>query len=263
MNDNLPVIDTHTKGATTIIRFNRPQQFNSIDTATRNQLRHDLAAASADPAVRAVVLTGSGRAFCAGQDLRELQNAPEGIVLGDLVREHFNPIVRLLVSMPKPVIAAVNGTAAGAGMALALACDLRIATESAAFTTAFAGIGLSCDTGMSWTLPRIAGRAAALDLLMRPRVIGSAEALRLGIVHQVVADTDFESSWRSLSNELAAGPTTALASIKASVNHTCGTTLEAAVDFEANQMTRTHRTRDHKTAVAAFLAKSAPVFAGY
>ncbi|WP_431972664.1 enoyl-CoA hydratase-related protein [Nocardia sp. bgisy134] len=263
MNDNTPVIDTRTEGATTIIRFNRPQQFNSIDTAARNRLRRDLAAAAADPDVRAVVLTGNGRAFCAGQDLRELQSAPEATVLGDLVREHFNPIVQLLVSMPKPVIAAVNGTAAGAGMALALACDLRIATESAAFTTAFAGIGLSCDTGMSWTLPRIAGRAAALDLLMRPRVIGSAEALRLGIVHQVVADTDFEARWRSLSNELAAGPTTALAAIKASVNHACGTTLDAAVDFEADQMTRTGRTRDHKTAVAAFLAKSAPVFAGY
>ncbi|MEU2253602.1 enoyl-CoA hydratase-related protein [Nocardia xishanensis] len=263
MTDSSAAIETRTEGATTIIRFNRPRQFNSIDTEARSRLRKDLAAAAADPAVRAVVLTGSGRAFCAGQDLREMQEVPKGIVLGDLVREHYNPIVQLLVSMPKPVIAAVNGTAAGAGMALALACDLRIAAESAAFTTAFAGIGLSCDTGISWTLPRIAGRAAALDLLMRPRVIGSAEALRLGLVHQVVADTDFDTTWRSLSDELAAGPTTALAAIKASVNNSSGTTLDAAVEFEANQMTRTHRTRDHKTAVTAFLAKSAPVFAGY
>ncbi|MFD6392475.1 enoyl-CoA hydratase-related protein [Nocardia sp. NPDC060259] len=263
MNSN-SLVDVQSHAAVTSIRINRPGNANSLDTATRTELGAALQAASTDPGVRAVVITGTGSAFCAGQDLRELQQpAEEERPLGELVRENYNPLVRMIATMPKPVIAAVNGTAAGAGLALALAADLRIATASARFTSAFAGIGLSCDTGMSWTLPRAVGNATALDLLLRPRVVDAKEALALGLVHQVIADEEFAASVSSIAALMSAGPTRAFASIKASVAYAATATFEEALDFEAVQMTHTGVTRDHKNGVKAFLSKQIPDFLGH
>ncbi|MGH3444218.1 MAG: enoyl-CoA hydratase/isomerase family protein, partial [Nocardioidaceae bacterium] len=171
------------------VRLNRPEAMNSLDVPTKVALRDTLTSAAGDPAVRCVVLTGSGRAFCVGQDLKEhVGLLREGTLpeLFDTVGEHYNPIVTTLTTMPKPVIAAVNGVAAGAGASLAFACDFRILADTAGFNLAFAGIALSCDTGSSWTLPRLVGRAKAIELLYRPRTIKAAECLDLGLATTVV-----------------------------------------------------------------------------
>ncbi|MFJ5780207.1 enoyl-CoA hydratase/isomerase family protein [Streptomyces sp. NPDC093094] len=258
---NTPVV-THSEGDVRTIRIDRPDRLNSLDLNTRTHLLAELREAAGDPAVRAVVLTGTGRAFCVGQDLQEAQSVPDGPAKGQAVREQYAPLVRTLMTMPKPVIAAVNGVAAGGGMALALACDVRIAAASTTFTTAFAGIALSCDTGISWTLPRITGRATAIDLLFRPRVVGAAEALGLGLVNEVVPDETLEARVRESAAALAAGPTRALAAIKASVNLASESTLDAALEHEAAQIALTGATQDHRNALHAFLAKRKPAFEG-
>lgn len=254
---------TDTDGPIATIRLNRPDQHNSLDGEARSQLLTALRSASDDADIRAVIITGTGPVFCAGQDLREAHLAAPGTRVGDVVRDSYNPIVLAIATMPKPVIAAVNGMAAGAGVSIALICDIRVASRSARFTTAFAGIGLSCDNGISWTLPRVVGRAAAIELLMRPRVVDSAEALALGLVHQVIADDRFVGDSHAIAAELAAGPTLALASIKAAVNHASTATLDDALEFEATQMEATGASRDHRAAVSSFLTKTKPHFEGH
>jgi 2-(1,2-epoxy-1,2-dihydrophenyl)acetyl-CoA isomerase len=244
------------------IRLDRPDRMNSLDTETKTQLLAALQAAAADHGTRAVILTGTGRAFCVGQDLEEAQTVHDSNTMADAVREHYSPVVRTLLTMPKPVIAAINGGAAGGGMALALACDIRIAAASATFTTAFAGIGLSCDTGMSWTLPRITGRATALDLLLRPRLLDAAQARDLGLVHQVSSDDDLHATARRSAAALAAGPTRAFAAIKAAVTYAAESTLDAALEHEAAQIARTGASEDYRRGLDAFLTKQRPVFTG-
>ncbi|MFE5486631.1 enoyl-CoA hydratase/isomerase family protein [Streptomyces sp. NPDC056527] len=259
---NPPVVTTSTQGHVRTIRFDRPARMNSLDLNTKTQLLAALQTAADDPDVRAVVLTGTGRAFCVGQDLDEAQTAEGPDAMANAVREHYSPLIRTLLTTPKPVIAAVNGVAAGAGMALALACDFRIAAESATFTTAFAGIGLSCDTGISWTLPRIAGRAAALDLLLHPRLLGAAEALDLGLLHQVTADEDLHAKVHRSAAALAAGPTRAFAAIKAAVTFASESTLDAALEYEAAQIAHTGASEDYRLGLNAFLTKQKPSFTG-
>lgn len=257
-----PVVTTSTRGSVRTIRLDRPARMNSLDLNVKAQLLDALRTVADDPDVRAVVLTGSGRSFCVGQDLEEARSVTDGKAMADAVREQYNPLVRTLLTMPKPVVAAVNGVAAGAGMALALACDIRIAASSATFTTAFAAIGLSCDTGISWTLPRVAGRAVALDLLLRPRLLGSAEALGLGLVHQVLPDEEFEGAVRRVAAELAAGPTRAFAAMKTAVTLSSGPALDTALEREAEQIGLTGASEDHRTGLNAFLAKRQPAFTG-
>src|SRR3954470_15688799 len=197
-----PVSDTHDEpvrydvaDGIAMITLNRPDAMNSLDVATKVALRDAVTAAADDPAVRCVVLTGTGRAFCVGQDLQEhvelLAEGPSD-ALFQTVPEHYNPIVTALATMAKPVVAAVNGVAAGAGASLAFACDFRVLTEAAGFNLAFTGVALSCDTGSSWTLPRLVGRAKALELLYFPRTISSAESLELGLATTVVGADEFE-----------------------------------------------------------------------
>lgn len=175
-----------TDAGVATITLDRPAAMNSLDLATKEALLAAVRTAAEDDAVRCVLLTGTGRAFCVGQDLKEhladlrAQEDGSGGELGDTVREHYNVIATTLAQMPKPVVAALNGVAAGAGASLAFACDLRVLAESAGFNLAFAGIALSCDTGISWTLPRLIGSAAALELLYFPRTVPAAEALELG-----------------------------------------------------------------------------------
>jgi 2-(1,2-epoxy-1,2-dihydrophenyl)acetyl-CoA isomerase len=243
----------------------RPDAMNSLTGAAKDALKRAVLDAAADERVRCVVITGSGRAFCVGQDLREhaeaLGNRSDEEIWAT-VPDHYAPIARGIATMPKPVVAAVNGVAAGAGMSLALACDLRIVADTASFNSAFAGVGLSCDTGISWTLPRLIGRAAALDLLLRPRTVRAPEAAELGLVSQVVPAEELAAATSELAGQLAAGPTQAYASIKRSVNYAATHDLAAALDYEGNQMAVTGATQDHRGAVKAFLAKESPTFRG-
>ncbi|MCD6639495.1 MAG: enoyl-CoA hydratase-related protein [Nocardioides sp.] len=259
-----PVLLDTADGIATIT-LNRPEAMNGLDTATKEMLRDTVVQVAEDPDVRCVVLTGSGRAFCVGQDLKEHLAGLEGdadVPLSETVALHYNPTVHALATMPKPVIAAVNGIAAGAGASYAFAADFRIVADTAGFNCAFAGVGLSCDTGASWTLPRLVGRARALDLLYFPRTVSAAEALELGLATQVVAADELDSAVRELAMRLASGPTLAYGSIRQAVAHSAGTTLDEALDLEATKMAFTGASQDHHEAVRAFVGKQAPVFNG-
>lgn len=252
-----------TDGVATLT-FNRPEAMNALNTATKNALLATLRRVADDPAVRCVVLTGAGRAFCVGQDLREhvemLSDADKS--LSSTVREHYNPIIELLTTMNKPVIAAVNGVAAGAGASFALAADMRIIVDTASFNTAFAAIALSCDSGASWTLPRLIGTSKAKELLMFPRTVPAAEALDLGMVNTVVRAEELTTVVGALARRLAAGPTLAYGSIRRSIAFSAAHPLGESLAQEADQMALTGATQDHAAAVAAFLAKEKPTFQG-
>lgn len=259
-----PVLLEVAEGVATVT-LDRPGAMNSLDVATKDALHDTLQRISTDEAVRAVVLTGTGRAFCVGQDLKEhlqLLQGEDRESLFRTVEEHYNPIVTTLATMPKPVIAAVNGVAAGAGVSLALACDLRILADTAAFNLAFAQIALSCDTGISWTLPRLVGREKALELLYFPSTLDAAEVEELGLAGRVVPADQLASEARTLAVRLAAGPTVALGSIRRSVAYAAENSFADALAFEAQMMTRTGSTQDHEAAVAAFLSKERPTFEG-
>ncbi|MEJ7707830.1 MAG: enoyl-CoA hydratase-related protein [Nocardioidaceae bacterium] len=263
MND--PVrYDAETGVAT--VTLNRPHAMNSLNLETKDALLAAVLRAAADETVRCVVITGTGRAFCVGQDLREhvenlaTRSLPE---VWSTVEEHYSPIALALATMPKPVIAAINGVAAGAGMSIALACDLRLAAESAAFNTAFTGVALSCDTGASWTLQRLVGRGRALELLMLPRNVKADEALSLGLVSRVVADDLLAGESAGLAAQLAAGPTLAYASVKRAVAFAGARPLEEALALESELMARTGGSEDHRNAVHSFVAKDKATFKGH
>ena len=243
----------------------RPEAMNGLDRDLKEALLAAVTEIGADDSVRVVVLTGSGRAFCAGQDLKELLRVRESgdmQYIEDTVAEHYNPIVTALATMPKPVIAAVNGVAAGAGASLALACDFRVVAESAGFNFAFSGVALSCDTGSSWTLPRLVGTARAIDLLYFPRTVGSAESLEIGLASRVVADADLVSTTRDLAARLAFGPTVAYGAIRRSVAFSASHDFAASLEFEGEMMALTSKTEDHPEAVAAFVEKRPAKFLG-
>lgn len=247
------------------ITLNRPEAMNSLDIATKVALRDTIQAAADDPAVRVVVLTGTGRAFCVGQDLKEhigLLAANDTAALWSTVPDHFAPIALALAEMPKPVIAALNGVAAGAGASMAFACDFRIVADTAGFNLAFTGIALSCDTGISWTLPRLIGQARATELIYFPRTVPADEALALGLATTVVPAADLAATTAELAAKLANGPTVAYASVRQSLAYSATHTLAEALAFEAGKMRLTGDTEDHKNAVASFVAKQKPTFHG-
>jgi 2-(1,2-epoxy-1,2-dihydrophenyl)acetyl-CoA isomerase len=247
------------------ITLDRPEAMNSLDTATKVALRDTLQAAAEDDAVRCVVLTGTGRAFCVGQDLKEhiqLLAANDLDALWNTVPEHYAPIARALAGMPKPVIAALNGVAAGAGASLAFACDFRIVADTAGFNLAFTGIALSCDTGISWTLPRLVGHAKATELLYFPRTIPAAEALTLGLASSVVPADELATATAELATKLANGPTVAYGAVRQSIAYSATHTLAESLEFEAGKMRLTGATEDHRNAVASFVAKQKPTFTG-
>lgn len=255
----------HVIDGVATIALNRPDSMNGLDVATKEALLGAVRHAEQDDAVRCVVLTGSGRAFCVGQDLKEhisILQSSDAESLFRTVEEHYNPIVTALATMPKPVIAAVNGVAAGAGASLAFACDFRILTESAGFNLAFTGVALSCDTGSSWTLPRLVGRAKALELLYFPRTLSSAESLELGLATKVTSPEDFEAEVSTLARRLASGPTVSYGAIRRSVEYSAGHDFADSLEFEASMMTLTGSTEDHHDAVTAFVNKQKPVFKG-
>lgn len=244
------------------VTFNRPEAMNALDTGTKNALRDALREAGADEGVRAVLLTGSGRAFCVGQDLKEhaeVLRAGGGMAT---VAEHYNPIAQAIATMPKPVVAAVNGVAAGAGAGFAFAADYRLMADTASFSTAFSAVGLSTDSGMSWTLPRLVGYGTAADLLLFPRSVGADEALALGLTHRVVPAADLPGEALAVARRLAAGPTLAYAGIKASLAYAAEHSLPESLAHEERHQTRAGASRDHHEAVQAFLRKQQPTFEG-
>lgn len=247
------------------ITLRRPEAMNAMDLALKEALLHAVETAAGDEAVRAVLLVGTGRAFCVGQDLGEHAQALAERPLEEVwstVARHFTPIATTLATMAKPTVAGVNGVAAGAGASLALACDLRVLSDRAGFNLAFAGIGLSCDTGASWTLPRLVGRGVALDLLLRPRTVDAVESERLGLATVVVPHDELLAEATALARMLAAGPTVAYAALRDSVTYAASHGLVDALAFEATQMARTGSSEDHRDAVAAFVAKQRPTFHG-
>lgn len=262
--DQSSVLYTVADGVGTIT-LNRPEAMNSLDIATKVLLRETVLQAAEDPAVRCLVLTGTGRAFCTGQDLKEhieILESGSSEVLFSTVDEHYNPIVGAIDAMEKPVLAAVNGVAAGAGASLAFACDLRIVADTAGFNLAFANVALSCDTGSSYTLQRLVGRARALELLYFPRTVKAEEALALGLANQVVPADELETTVAEIAGRLAAGPTVALGAIRQSVAYAGSHTFAESLELESGMMQKTGATEDHRAAVSAFVAKEKPVFEG-
>ncbi|MFI1099013.1 enoyl-CoA hydratase/isomerase family protein [Streptomyces melanogenes] len=256
-----------TDGLATIT-INRPDAMNAMNTEAKVALRGAARAAAADPGVRAVLLTATGRAFCVGQDLKEhvaLLAADRAAGTGSTmstVREHYNPIVKALTEMPKPVVAGVNGVAAGAGFGFALAADYRVVADTAAFNTSFAGVALTADSGVSWTLPRLIGHSRAADLLLFPRSITAQEAYELGIVNKLVPADSLAAEAAAVARALADGPTLAYAALKESLAYGAGHSLAEALEKEDELQTRAGASEDHGIAVAAFLAKEKPKYVG-
>jgi len=256
------------EGAVATITLNRPEARNALTAEAKTALLTALRQCGSDAGVRAVILTGAGRAFCAGQDLREhadlLEAGPGSMGTGpsDTVRAHYNPIITAITSMPKPVIAAVNGVAAGAGASLAFACDLRIAARGASLLMAFARVGLGPDSGASWTIQRLAGLATAAELLMLAEPVTAERALSLGLVTAVVDDGELAGAARELAARLAAGPTAAYAAIKEGLAYAATHDLADSLDKEAQLQDALGRTQDHRAATVAFVRKEQPVFQG-
>lgn len=260
-----PSVLLHVDNGIATITLNRPDAMNSLDIATKELLRDTVQQVADDTAVRCVVLTGTGRGFCVGQDLKEhieLLRSGSSEELFTTVERHYNPIVTALATMDKPVIAAVNGVAAGAGASLAMACDMRVLADSAGFNFAFAGVALSADTGASYHLPRLVGQAKALELLYFPSTVSAEECAALGLANQVVPAAELEATVAALATRLASGPTLAFASIRQSVAYSSQHSFAESLANEGEMMTRTGATEDHSAAVAAFVAKEKPVFHG-
>ncbi|MEV0275416.1 enoyl-CoA hydratase-related protein [Streptomyces sp. NPDC050610] len=256
-----------TDGLATIA-LNRPDAMNALNTEAKVALRDSVGQAAADPAVRAVLLTATGRAFCVGQDLKEhIGLLSEDSEHGEsrtmsTVREHYNPIVTALAEMPKPVVAGVNGVAAGAGAGFALAADYRVVADTASFNTSFAGVALTADSGVSWTLPRLIGHGRAADLLLFPRNVGAQEAYELGIANKVVPAAELAAEAEAVARRLAAGPTAAYAAIKESLAYAGGHGLTETLEKEDELQTRAGASADHGIAVAAFVKKEKPTYLG-
>src|ERR1700720_431109 len=220
-----------------LIQLNRPERMNAIGALTRKQLGEAIKQGERDDAVRVVVLTGSGRAFCSGADVTELPTAEGGMRtpedVGNVLRNEYMPMLTRLRTMPKPVIAAMNGPAVGIGASYALACAIRIATPEAYILEAFVNIGLAPDGGVSWLLPRLAGTGVAYEMFFTGKPLSAADAHRLGIINRLVPQERFEEEVRELATQLAAQPPKALAAAKRAVNHALESSYEEALEFES------------------------------
>jgi 2-(1,2-epoxy-1,2-dihydrophenyl)acetyl-CoA isomerase len=251
-------------GAVATITINRPAARNALTAEAKVALLDAVRTASAAADVRAVVLTGAGGAFCSGQDLREHADllAAGGAAALDTVRRHYNPIIEAITGMPKPVVAALPGVAAGAGAGLAFASDFRIAAARASLLLAFARVGLGADSGTSWTLQRLVGPAKAAELLMLAEPVDAPTALSLGLVTSVVPDEELPAAADAFARRLADGPTLAYAAIKEGLRFAAAHGLSEALEMEADLQTRLGDSADHLSATQAFLARQAPVYQG-
>ena len=252
----------HTSDNIATITLNRPERLNALTTGMARELLAALKTCARDDAIRCVVLTAAGRGFSAGQDLAEFSQVSDDFSVADHLRRGYNRLVLALRELEKPVIAAVNGVAAGAGMGLALAADMRIASDRASFVTAFIGIGLAPDSGVSWHLERLIGPARAFELLATGRKVTAEEALRLGLVNQVVPAQELETTVSALARQLAHGPTRSIGLTKRVLNKVATLTLAEALEYEAQIQDIAIRTADHQEGVRAFLEKRPPQFLG-
>jgi 2-(1,2-epoxy-1,2-dihydrophenyl)acetyl-CoA isomerase len=261
MTDSLLVDRTD---AVVTLTLNRPDAMNALDVGLKEALRDTLAQLETDRSCRAIVLAGAGKAFCVGQDLREhAEQLESGHTDLNTVRIHYNPIAQRLASMPKPVVAAVRGTAAGAGASFALLADFRIGGPKTTFLMAFANVGLAGDSGVSWSLPRIVGHARAVELLMLAEPVRAQEAYGMGMLSRLREDDEqVLPAAQELASRLAAGPTVAYGAIKRELSIGDAGTLSDALAAEAQAQAICGGTADHKNAVNAFVAKQKPAFEG-
>jgi 2-(1,2-epoxy-1,2-dihydrophenyl)acetyl-CoA isomerase len=248
-------------GAIATLTLDRAEALNALTVPVKVALRDAFESLAVDRDVRAVILTGAGRAFCAGQDLAEREQ-PDAAPLEVEVRDRYNPIIRAIRSMGQPVIAAVNGVAAGAGASLAFACDLRIAAEEARFVLAFGRIGLVPDSGATWFLPRLVGPAKAAELALVGAALDAAEALRLGLVSRVVPGDQLLAETRALAQKLAEAAPGALSLTKAALERSLTSTLDEALEEEARLQGIAGASADHAEGLAAFREKRPPRFTG-
>ena len=246
------------------LTLNRPERLNALSTPMLDGLLEALPRLAADPGVAVVILTGAGRGFCAGGDVKNMAEGTGQLGMEDAVQRLRGrmEVSRLLHEIPKPTIAMVNGPAAGAGLAMALACDLRVASESARFITAFAKVGFSGDFGGSYFLSKLVGSGKARELYYTGEPLDAAQALALGIANRVVADAELAEATMALATRLARGPGIALGLMKQNFNAAETGTLAELLDLEALHQVRTARTEDHAEAARAFVDKRPPLFKG-
>lgn len=247
------------------LTLNRPEARNALSAEMTGGLAKMLDFAESEPAVRAIMLTGAGGAFCAGGDVKGMKNrAADADPAGLIAKQQANQRATSarLYRHPKPVLAAIPGPVAGAGLALALACDMRIMSDEAVFTTAFARVGLTGDYGATWFLPNLVGTAKARELFLMPERATAEDALRLGLVNWLAPKAELMDKAREIAGKLANGPTVALGLIKANLNRAFDEELEPAMDREAENIAAARKTADHKEATGAFVEKRDPVFRG-
>ena len=255
------LLDLDAAAGVATITLNRPDALNSLTVPMKVELLAALRRVEREGAVRAVVLTGAGRAFCAGQDLKE-RLQPDAAPLGVELRERYNPIIRAMRSLPKPIVAAINGVAAGAGASLAMACDIRIASDAASFALAFGRVGLVPDSGATWLLPRLVGEARAAEIALLGDSVSAVDAERFGLVSRVVPAADLATEARAVAARLAGGAPRAIALTKRALNAAWDRDLDGALEYEAHLQDMAGRTSDHQEGMAAFLEKRPPRFTG-
>lgn len=256
----MDLIVTNIGGVRTL-KLNRPSVFNSFNQSMAFELQNELDACASDETVRAIIITGEGKAFCAGQDLAEATD-PNGPKLKDIVALHYNPIIEKIRNLEKPVIAAVNGVAAGAGANIALACDITIAKKSASFIQAFSKIGLIPDSGGTFFLPRIIGMQKALALMMTGDKILAEQAEHMNMIYKSVEDESFETEVNAFASKLAEMPTKGLGLTKKAMNQSFTNSLTEQLAVEGILQTEAGQTHDFNEGVNAFLEKRNPVFLG-
>lgn len=251
--------------AVRVLTLDRPEVLNAFDDELGSELLSAVSEAADDRSVRCIVITGSGRAFSSGEDLGALTAGYQaGIApdLGDTLVKRYNPLIRAIRNAPKPVVAALNGVAAGAGASLALACDYRVASEKAKLVIAFIKVGLVPDSGAVWFLSRMIGSARAWELCAGGDPVGAEQALEWGLVTKVVPAEEFEDAWRSFALDLAAGPTEGYALTKKLLESAAVSTLDEQLDLEVDAQTAAGKTSDHLEGVQAFFEKRPPEFKG-
>jgi 2-(1,2-epoxy-1,2-dihydrophenyl)acetyl-CoA isomerase len=254
------IIFDHQDGVATIT-FNRPDRLNAFNRAMAMEVQDCLDKCAADPDVRVILLTGAGKGFCAGQDLAEVID-PQGPTMAQILSEHYNPIVRRIREMPKPIVAVVNGVAAGAGANIALCCDVVVAKESASFIQAFSRIGLIPDSGGTFFLPRLIGWQKASALMMLGDKISATEAASIGMIYKVFKDDAFPTAVAGIASTMAGMPTRALAITKHLLNYSSSNNYNQQLELEDKMQQEAALTYDFREGVEAFINKRNPIFKG-